>query len=319
MLFNRQPKNRRLGREHVLDVKLRSSQVRAARLRLALTTSAVLFGIVALVFLAWRGGAWALDRMVYENPAFAMQQLDLQTDGVLSTDQLRSWAGIKGDENLLALDLGLVKKNLEHIPYIRFASVERILPHTLRIRIMEREPVVQIYAPRPNGAGLTPPVVYHLDADGCVMPLLEARQRSISPNPAAEQLPLLAAAKIPEVQPGRYLDLPQIKSALQLVAAFDRSQIAQFVDLKRIDASSSEVLVVTTGQAAEITFGLTDMDQQMRRWYEIYDLAQRTGKGISTLDLAVANNIPMRDVAASSLPPTPPKLPKPFRNKKKHV
>jgi len=46
-------------------------------------------------------------------------------------------------------------------------------------------------------------------------------------------------------------------------------------------------------------------------------MAQRTGKGISSLDLAVANNIPMRDVAAGSLPPTPPKVPRPV--KKKHV
>src|SRR6266704_3573389 len=151
------------------------------------------------------------------------------------------------------------------------------------------------------------------------MPPLEPRQRSIPPNPAAEQLPLLAGVKIPDLQPGNFLDVPQIKSALQLVLAFDRSQMAQFVDLKRIDASSSEVLVITTGQGAEITFGLADMDQQMRRWCQIYDMAQRTGKGINSLDLAVANNIPMRDVAASSLPPTPPKLPKPFRNKKKHV
>jgi cell division septal protein FtsQ len=276
------------------------------------------FALALIVFLVWRGGAWALDRMVYENPAFAMQNLDLQTDGVLSTEQLRSWAAIKGDENLLALDLAGVKRNLERIPYIQSVSLERILPHTLRIRVIEREPVLQVYSPRPRGgAGLTPPVVFHLDANGCVMPPLEPRQRAIPANPAAEQLPLLTGAKVPDLQPGNFIDTPQIKSALQLVLAFDRSQMAQFVDIKRIDAASAEVLVITTGQGAEITFGLTDMDQQMRRWYQIYDLAQRTGKGIFSLDLAVGNNIPMRDVAASSLPPTPPKIPRPL--KKKHV
>jgi len=153
MFFSRQQKNRRLGREYVLDVKLRSSQVRAARSRLALLGSGTLLGLALVVFGVWRGGAWALDRMVYENPAFAMRQLDLQTDGVLSTDQLRSWAGIKGDENLLALDLALVKKNLEHIPYVHSVSVEPILPHTLRIRIIEREPVAQIYAHGPRAPG----------------------------------------------------------------------------------------------------------------------------------------------------------------------
>jgi cell division septal protein FtsQ len=318
MFFSRKQKNRRLGREYVLDVKLRSSQVRAARSRLGLMIAGIALGLGLLVFLVWRGGAWMMDRLVYENPAFALQDLDLQTDGILSTNQIRSWAGIKGDENLLALDLANVKVKLEHIPYIHAVSIERVLPHTLRIRVAEREPMVQIYAPRARGS-LVPPVVYQLDAAACIMPPLEPRQRSIPPNPAAEQLPLLAGAKITELQPGKILDIPQVKAGIQLVAAFERSQMAQLVDLKAIDVSSTDVIVATTGQGADITFGLNDMDRQMRRWYAIYDMAQRTGKGIASLDLAVADSIPMRDVAASSQPPTPPKLPKPFRNKKKHV
>jgi cell division septal protein FtsQ len=318
MFFSRKQKNRRLGREYVLDVKLRSSQVRAARSRLAFLIGGVFLAATLAVLAVWRGGAWAMNCLVYENPAFALKDLDLQTDGILSTNQIRSWAGIKGNENLLAMDLANVKAKLERIPYIQFVSIERVLPHTLRIRVIEREPVVQIYASRPGGS-LALPVVYQLDAEGCVMPLLEPRQRSIPPNPAAEQLPLLTGARITELQPGKFLDGPQVRAGIQLMLAFERSQMAQFVDIKTIDVSPSEVISVTTGQGAGITFGLNDMDQQMRRWYAVYDMAQRTGKGIFSLDLAVANGIPMRDVAANSLPPTPPKLPKPFRNKKKHV
>jgi hypothetical protein len=319
MFFRRTPKNRYLGREYVLDVKLRSNQVRAARTRLVVGVLGTLLGVAAGGFVVWRGGAWALDRMVYENPAFAIQQLDLQTDGVIATDQLQRWAAINGNENLLALDLGQVKRNLEGIPFIQNVSVERVLPHTLRIRVTEREPVAQIYGPRPRSAGLAQPVVFHVDAEGIIMPLLEGRQRAIPPNPAAEQLPLITGVQTIELQPGKILDVPQIRSALQLILCFDRSQMAQFVDLKRVDAGSPEVLVVTTGQGSEITFGLASLDQQMRRWHDIYDLAQKTGKGIFSMDLAVANNIPARWVEASTLPPTPPKGPKSLRIRKKHV
>ena len=41
MWFKRKPKNRRLEREQVLDVKLRSSQVRAARSRIFALTLGV--------------------------------------------------------------------------------------------------------------------------------------------------------------------------------------------------------------------------------------------------------------------------------------
>ena len=61
MWFKRKPKNRRLGREQVLDVKLRSSQVRATRARLVAaalgTTCAMVFGAYVL----YRVGGWMLD------------------------------------------------------------------------------------------------------------------------------------------------------------------------------------------------------------------------------------------------------------------
>src|SRR6266403_1179433 len=141
MWFQRKPKNRRLGREQVLEVKLRSSVVRAARIRLAAIAFAVTFATVFSVYLAWRIGEWALDTLVYDNKAFAIQQIEVQTDGVIAVDQLRRWTGVKLGSNLLALDLASVKRNLELVPLIQSASVERILPHLLRVRVVEREPI----------------------------------------------------------------------------------------------------------------------------------------------------------------------------------
>ena len=74
----------------------------------------------------------------------------MQTDGVISVDQLRRWAGVKPEENLLALDLARVKRDLEMVPLVQSVSVERILPRTLRIRITEREPIAQVNVPRPR-------------------------------------------------------------------------------------------------------------------------------------------------------------------------
>ena len=95
--------------------------------------------------------------------------------------------------------------------------------------------------------------------------------------------------------------------------------MADYVDLKKIDVSAPEVLLVTTGQGSEITFGLSELDKQLRRWREIFDLGQKVGRAIATLDLAVTNNIPARWLEASLVPPVAPKSPKAPRNKKKHV
>ena len=67
MWFKREQKNRRLHRGHLLDVKLRSDQVRATRTRLVSIGLGVVFGTVFGLYLLWRTGEWALDKFVYEN------------------------------------------------------------------------------------------------------------------------------------------------------------------------------------------------------------------------------------------------------------
>src|SRR5476651_1686156 len=112
MWFKREQKNRRLHRSHVLDVKVRSDQVRANRTRLAAITLGVLFGTVFGLYLLWRTGEWALDKFVYENSEFAIQNIQVQTDGVIAPEQLRQWSNVKPGANLIALNLTRVKGNL---------------------------------------------------------------------------------------------------------------------------------------------------------------------------------------------------------------
>jgi cell division protein FtsQ len=320
MWLQRKSKNRRLGRENVLDVKLRSSQVRAARVRMLAVSLGVLFATVFGLYLLWRTGEWALDRLVYENKAFAIQDIDVQTDGVIGVDQLRRWMGVKPGQNLLALDLARVKRDLELVPLVQSVSVERILPRTLRVRIAEREPLAQINVPRPKPGGGVAVTVFQLDIDGYVMLPLDPHQRANVSDQSAEQMPLISGIAPNQLQPGRRIEAPQVQASLQLIAAFEHSPMAGLVDLKHIDVSAPDVLVVTTGQGSEVTFGLQDLDTQLRRWRSIFDSGQRLGKSLSVLDLSVTDNIPARWVEAGALPAsTLPALPKPLRTKKKHV
>jgi hypothetical protein len=89
--------------------------------------------------------------------------------------------------------------------------------------------------------------------------------------------------------------------------------------LQRINVSAPEILQVTTSQGAEVTFSLSHFDRQFRRWRMIHDLYQQSGKAIASLDLSIANNLPVRWVAASSFPPAPPRAVKPSQTKRKHV
>jgi cell division septal protein FtsQ len=233
---------------------------------------------------------------------------------------LRRWTGVKPGANLIALDLAAVKRNLELVSVIDSVSVERVLPRTLKIRVTERDPIAQVNVPRADGANGIAVSVFQLDADGMVMQPLDPRLCTIPLAQMNSQLPVIAGVNAFQLQPGRRMELPQVQVALQLIAAFSKSPMAGLVDLRRVDISAPGVVVATTGQGSEITFGLDNLDQQLRRWRQIYDLGASQQRAIASVDLAVANNVPVRWMLASAAPVSvTPKAVKPAKTRRKNV
>ena len=245
----------------------------------------------------------------------------MKTDGVIAPDQLRRWTGVKPGANLIGLDLAAVKRNLELVSVIETVSVERVLPRTLKIRVTEREPIAQVNLPRADGTAGISVSIFQLDADGMVMQPLDPRLCTVPLAQVNPQLPVIAGLNAFQLQPGRRVELPQVQAALKLVVAFSKSPMAGLVDLRRLDVSAPGVVVATTGQGSQITFGLDKMEQQLRRWREIYDYGKQADKGdIASADLAVANNVPVRWMMASVAPVSvAPKAVKPLKPRRKNV
>jgi hypothetical protein len=227
---------------------------------------------------------------------------------------------VKTGQNLFALDLTKVKRDLELRPTIEFVAVERILPHTLKISVNEREPMARTQVLEGRQGGGLQPVIYDFDAAGFVMRPLDAHWRA-SPAPTNQALPQLTGISAAEVQPGRQVESPQIRAALGLLCEFERSPMAGLADLAQISVATPEVIEATTTQGARITFSMDHFDVQLRRWRQIYDQYQKSGKAIAWLDLSVSNNLPVRAAALALTPPLPARviIAKPSRAKKKNV
>jgi cell division septal protein FtsQ len=317
MWFRRKPKNRRFERKHVLDVKLRSSQRRELRFRRV----TVVIGCLLLVgiggFAAWRGGEWGIRRLLYENSAFAIHHLDVETDGVIAREQIRRWGGVKLEDNLLALDLERVKRDLELVPVVYSAAVERLLPHTLKIRVIEREPIARFFYPRLRPGNVVERGTCFVDAHGMVMYPLDPQQRSMPISGTNDALPVLVGIPADETRPGRMVESTQVRAALQFIQEFERSSMAEIVEIKEVDLTMPGTLQVLTSHGTQLFVGFGDSGQQLRRWRAIHDHMQRVGKHLAWLDLSVSNNIPARFVDATLAPPVPRKLTKPSR--KRHV
>jgi cell division septal protein FtsQ len=306
MWFDRKAKNRRLRRNQVLEVKLRSDQVRARRLRWLGLAVGSLAGVLLTALVLWRSGQWVLDRMLFANPAFALRQVEVETDGVLRPDLLRRWAGVQPGQNLLALDLARVRRDLELCSSIRTAVVERELPGRLRIRVFERRPIARVHglARGPDGRGIRP-VIHWIDAEGYVIAPLDPRLRA---QPEEEQeLPLLVGVAQSDLVTGRRAESPALRAALKLLQEFDRSPMVGLVSLRQIDVSSPTVIHVVTGQGSEVTFALDQLDRQMHRWRAVHDYGRQQQKVIATLDLSVGDNTPARWIDELGVQPPAPK------------
>ncbi len=316
--FKRRRRNRQHTRRQVLDVKLSSEQRRDLRVRWL----GVAFGSVTIAFLVlfgcWRGGEWVMQRMIYQNPTFAVRDIDVETDGVIAGEQLRRWAGARVDDNLFALDLGRIKRDLEYVPVIRQAEVERVLPHTIHIRVSEREPVAQFIFAQPRLGGSPDQVTYTLDDEGFVMPQIPSYQRA-TPASTNEWLPVITGVSPGDLRPGRRVEALQVLAALKVITAFERSPMAGLVDVREIYVGSPDVLLVTTEQRGQVLFGLKNPEQQLQRWRSIYDYAQRRGIHLATADLSVANNVPVRWLEAGEAALVKPKINHATRAKRRHV
>ena len=275
----------------------------------------VIISVVGGFLIAWRGGDWLLRRFIYENSAFAIHHLDVQTDGYVSTEQLRHWAGIKLQQNLLALDLARVKRDMELIPVVQAVTIERALPHTLRVRVTEREPIARAVFPR---GPESEPDIFLIDAEGYVMLPLEPHQR-ISGAPTNGYLPQIVGIAANELRPGKRVELPRLLAALQLLAAFDRSAMVDLVTVKEVDLTLPNLLLVATAEGSSVIFGLNDVHRQIERWHLVFEYARRRQKAIASLDLSVSNNVPATWLEASLVPPPPVRPAKTPRAKRRHV
>ncbi len=298
-------KNKAFKNRHVLDVKVARRQAVRHRVRVATLAAGLSLGTLFVIYLLWWAGNWGMNRFIYDNTAFAVQEIDIQTDGVIALEQLRRWAGVKRDQNLFRLDLARVKRDIELVPAIQNVSVERVLPHTLRIRVVEREPLAQIQN-------------YFLDAEGWAMLPLESQQRSAPPQ-AGEHYPMLTGVNLSELRAGRQIESPQVRAALRFLSAFERSAMAPLVDIMRIDVSAADVLQVTTTQQNEITFRAADFEKQLNRWYLVHSKGQEQARQIATLDLSVTDYVPLRWSDSAAVPASTGKLRKASPYKKKHV
>lgn len=111
--------------------------MREATLRQRRLVAVVVVGLVVVALAAWA--------FTY-TPVFDAHHIRVLGAETLRPDAVRNLAGVDGSTNVLHLDTDAVVGRLLANPWIASASVQRDLPGTLLVRIVERRPVAVVTA-----------------------------------------------------------------------------------------------------------------------------------------------------------------------------
>jgi cell division protein FtsQ len=314
-MFGKSKNKKKHEKRETLNVKMRAGQIRAQRVRFVGTLLAFCISLFLLVVVGWKGVEYVMRVGVYKNPNLAIDTIEVETDGVLSPDKIREWARVKFGDNLLALDLARLKRDLELHSIVESASAEKILPRQLRITVTERKPLALVYlynAP----AGLDR---VYLDANGMVIPPLRADERNPAADPLPSALPILTGFNARELRPGMSVESPHIRAALDLLAQYDHASVATMTDFKSVDLSSPRTLTVRTDQNIELTFAPENYARQLARLEKVLDYGRGQNRILASLDLAVGNYVPARWLEPSTNSAPSQNLPPTLKPRKKHV
>ena len=88
MLPRKKENRKRPKKENVLDVKARSDSTSRRRAQVVFMALSFFVGIVGSAWGIWKGGEYLLNRFVYESKSFAIQKIEIRSNGIITRERL---------------------------------------------------------------------------------------------------------------------------------------------------------------------------------------------------------------------------------------
>ena len=282
--------NRRKKRpEYLLDVKVQTRGRTLKRLRFIVAVVVALGLLMLTGYGMYRLVKFTTNELVYNNARFAIRQIVVDNDGVLTPDRVVQFAGVAVGENLLSVDLNQVRSNLEMLPLVRSVEVRRMLPDRLFIRVEERIAAARLRVPTRDLGD----AVFYIDRSGFVMKPVKLPDGTLVQPQMPRPVPLLTGVSLADVRVGMQVESEQIYRALEMLDKLDQAVAGSMLEVDQIDLSKPRQLVITTRQHATVKLDVEEFPQQLRRLGVILRWAQQRQKSVQMVDLTVNRGVPV--------------------------
>src|SRR6516162_10708597 len=95
--------------------------------------------VLCLIPIGW--AAYSAVEYFATDSRFEVQKLSVSGLKRVEENQVLAKAGFEVGTNVFRVDLEEIRKRVEELDWVRYASVQRVLPDQIIIKIVEREPI----------------------------------------------------------------------------------------------------------------------------------------------------------------------------------
>lgn len=229
-------------------------------------------GSVICIFLT---GISFLGVMLYEyvttNESFNVKHIRIENNITVTKEEIKDTIGLKLGRNIFNLNLKICAAQLAKFPNIKYVKITKCLPDSILIRVYERTPVFQIKKS----------CYFYVDEDGVVLAKMSRHQD--------RTLPIVNGLDISVIGFGDKLDGQKIAVALKTIKSFSNSSARKRLNLKSIDVSHPDNVVLKTYLGNTIVLGNSDFDYRLEKLCKIYDHIKSKKILIASIDLRFEN------------------------------
>lgn len=184
--------------------------------------------VAAIAALAW---------LAFWSPVLAVDEIAIVGAKHTSVADVAAVTGLDASDNLLLVSTGRVAKQVEELPWVASAKVDRKLPGTVRVKVVERAPQVVL---------VTAGSRWLLDGRGHVL------GRATTGD---DELPVLAAATVSEIAAGEQVGESEVRDALAAYRSLAPRLRGEVVALL---APTSERITLSLRDGTHVRFGAAE-------------------------------------------------------------
>jgi cell division septal protein FtsQ len=232
------------------------------------------------------GAREGVRRLVFENPDYHVQTIELQTDGTLQREQVLKAADLREGANIFSVNLARMRDRIQQLPQADEVEIVRKLPSEIDIHVVERKPVAWITSETEIDDPFASDAAFLVGARGVLM-----KQKKLLPEYLG--LPLIVGCSSETLEAGKVVESPEVKTALDLLRLTESSFLQTRFQIREIDISKNYCLLVTDKNRSRVMFGLNDLEGQLRRLQVFLDYCDNTKQELETLNLVAQRNIPV--------------------------